>query len=179
MGRAWGTFGIIIRDMEVGVDYIGIGTSLVCHDGRGRVFLNKRSRSCRDEWGHWDHCGGKLEFGETPEECVRRELREEYGCRPLDCRFGGVVNTIRTIEGRQTHWVILVYLVQVDPQEAHNNEPEKFDAVAWFDLKDLPPERHTFYNEDVRTIVQAWTDFYGRPPDLSSLCSSTERTAAS
>ena len=179
MVRRGEIFGIIIRGMEVGTDYIGVGTSLVCHDGQGHVFLNKRSRNCRDEWGKWDHCGGKLEFGESPEQCVERELREEYGCEPLNCRFGGIVNTIRAIKGRKTHWVILVYLVQIDPQKAHNNEPEKFEEVGWFELSQLPAERHTFYNEDVKTIASAWKDFYGWEIDLESLCSSTERTAAS
>ena len=165
--------------MEVGVDYIGIGVSLVCHDGQGRVLMNKRSRQCRDEWGRWDHCGGKMEFGETPEECSCRELEEEYGCKPLEYRFGGVVNTIRNIKGHKTHWVILAYLVQIDPEKAYNHEPAKFDELAWFEINDLPPERHTFCDEDVKTIASAWTEFYGQAPEITCLCSSTDRTAAS
>jgi 8-oxo-dGTP pyrophosphatase MutT (NUDIX family) len=62
-----------MKNLIVGVDYIGVGTCAVCHDGKGRVFLNRRGRKCRDEWGRWDNCGGRVEFGEEPEACVKRE----------------------------------------------------------------------------------------------------------
>lgn len=175
--------GFIIRDMQPGIDYVGVGTCAVCHDGQGRVFLNKRSRKCRDEWGRWDNSGGKVEFGETPDECMVRELREEYGCSPIKWQKGAFVNTIRINNGVKTHWVILTYLVQIDPQHACNHEPEKFEEVGWFSLTELPDNMHSKFEEDFASLAGAWEEFYGqRPPDLvelKRLRSSRDRTAAS
>lgn len=158
--------------MQPGLDYIGTGTCAVCHDGKGRIFLNQRSEKCRDEWGRWDNCGGALKFGETPEECVRRELREEYGCEALECRPGGVVNAIRSLNGKKTHWLILTYLVLVDPETVKINEPEKFKAGKWFELSGIPAERHSYFDQDFATVQKLWDDYY-------SSCSSMDRTVAS
>ena len=66
--------------MKPGADFIGVSVSFYCNDGQGRFLFSKRSIRCRDEHGHWEPGGGRLEFGETPAEGVMRELQEEYGC---------------------------------------------------------------------------------------------------
>jgi 8-oxo-dGTP diphosphatase len=41
--------------------------------------------------GKWNGLGGKFEPGETPEECVVREVREESGLEIVDPRLQGLV----------------------------------------------------------------------------------------
>jgi ADP-ribose pyrophosphatase YjhB (NUDIX family) len=41
---------------------------------KGTIF---RNTLCRDEHGAWD-CGGGLEFGDTVEEALQKEIHEEY-----------------------------------------------------------------------------------------------------
>ena len=44
----------------------------------GKVLIAKRQEGDRFE-GRWEFPGGKIEAGESSEECLRRELREELG----------------------------------------------------------------------------------------------------
>ena len=48
--------------------------TLVDHDGR--VLISKRPEG-KHMSGFWEFPGGKLEIGETPEECLIREIKEE------------------------------------------------------------------------------------------------------
>ena len=44
----------------------------------GRILIAKRRIGDR-HGGRWEFPGGKIDSGETPEECLKRELREELG----------------------------------------------------------------------------------------------------
>jgi 8-oxo-dGTP diphosphatase len=50
----------------------------------GRVLIAQR-KSGHHLAGTWEFPGGKIESGETPEECLRRELKEEFD---IDTRVG-------------------------------------------------------------------------------------------
>lgn len=50
----------------------------VIRDRRGRILLARRTEG-RDLAGLWEFPGGKRELGETAEQALRRELREELG----------------------------------------------------------------------------------------------------
>ena len=64
--------------MIKGLDYTGITIVYICHDGAGKYLLNKRSKNCRDEQGRWDCGGGGLEFSDTVEDTLKKEIMEEY-----------------------------------------------------------------------------------------------------
>jgi 8-oxo-dGTP diphosphatase len=47
---------------------------------QNKVLAAKRSTSMPHP-GYWEFPGGKVEDGETPEECLHREIKEELKCR--------------------------------------------------------------------------------------------------
>lgn len=113
----------------------------VCHDGAGRVLLARRGAGARDEPGTWDTGAGALEHGETFEEAVAREIREEYGTDPLTVETLGVRNILRG--DPVSHWVAVVFAVEVDPARVVIGEPHKFDALDWFPPDRLPRPQHS------------------------------------
>ena len=111
----------------------------VCHDGDGRILLARRSAGARDEPGRWDTGAGALEFGESFDAAVTREVREEYAAEPQQITTLGVRNVVRP----DSHWVALVFAVRVDPAAVRIGEPHKFDELGWFTPDRLPAPLHS------------------------------------
>lgn len=113
------------KDLRRGIDHIGVSASFVVHDGNGRILLQKRGTGARDENGRWDVGGGAIEFGESIDEAVQREIQEELCAEPTDIQFLTVYDAFRDLNGTQTHWVAIIHAVQVNPDEVKIGEPEK------------------------------------------------------
>ena len=56
--------------------------------------------------GKWNGLGGKFEAGETPEECVRRELQEESGLVIQNPRLYGLLVFPKF---KANDWYVFVY----------------------------------------------------------------------
>lgn len=80
----------------------------------GKILLVKGSRGLTE--GRWTLPGGFLRFGESPEACVLREIREEVGLTGTIEGFAGA----RSKLGRRTklHWTMLFYRVAIDGEPA-------------------------------------------------------------
>ena len=127
------------NDAQRGIDFIGVSCGFVCHDGKRRFVLSKRSVHCRDDQGCWEHGAGSHEFGQQIEETVLREIKEEYGADARNIQFLGAFEAHRQLnDGTPTHWVQVLYSAEVNPEQVQNNEPYKIDAVDWFTLESLP-----------------------------------------
>ncbi|MBI4054397.1 MAG: NUDIX domain-containing protein [Candidatus Doudnabacteria bacterium] len=130
------------ESFTAGQNYIGITVVFFCHDGRGNFLLAKRSKHARDEQGKWDIGGGAVKFGETLDQAVQREVKEEYGARVLTRKFLG----IREIFRKKTHWIAFDFKVLVDPSLVKIGEPKKFEKLKWAKLKSLPKPLHSQLN---------------------------------
>ena len=129
--------------MQIGIDCVGVAVVYYCHDGNENFFMAKRSANCRDEHGNWDIGGGAVEFGETVEATLKKEIKEEYLTDVLDFEFLGFRDVHRQHEGKKIHWIALDFKVLVDREKAGNGEPHKFDEIGWFTLKTLPSPLHS------------------------------------
>lgn len=137
--------------MKPGIDSIGVCVVFCCTDGAGRFLLSKRGPGARDEQGAWEFGSGKVEFGETLEEALARELREEYGCAGEIIEALPARTLLREKDGVRTHWLTLPYIVRVNPDEVRHSVEENVEEVAWFRLDEFPSPLHTGAKAQIET----------------------------
>jgi 8-oxo-dGTP diphosphatase len=68
------------------------------------LFRNKKKNDVHE--GKWNGLGGKFEAGETPEECVIREVKEESGLTIFSPRLHGFI-TFPMFDGIKDWYVFL------------------------------------------------------------------------
>lgn len=118
--------------LKPGHDYIGIGVGAVVLEQES-ILLIQRLKAL--EAGHWGIQGGAVEFGETIEAAVQREVHEELGVSSQIVTMLGVVNHILPEEG--VYWVSPVFLVELKGKP-FNAEPTKHADLRWFPVRNLP-----------------------------------------
>ncbi len=139
--------------MQKGIDYIGITVSYLCHDGKGNYVMNKRSTNCRDEHGTWDFGGGSVDWGDTVEATLLKELKEEYCIEPIKYEFMRYHDMFRELNGKKTHWISFIFLVEVKREQVQNGEPHKFDEIRWARLDALPEPLHSCWKQVLPKII--------------------------
>ncbi|HUI45448.1 MAG TPA: NUDIX domain-containing protein [Nitrospirota bacterium] len=122
--------------MKKGVDYIGVGVGAVIFNSDGKVFLARRGKEARNESGKWEFPGGAVEFGETLEYALLREVREEYGFEIAIDELLDVVNHL--IPSEKQHWVSPTFLCRIKSGTPSILEPHKCDQIAWFAPDEIP-----------------------------------------
>lgn len=118
------------------------------HDGR--VLLLKRDNP--PFAGYWSAPGGKLEFGETPQECCIREVYEETGIR--------LISTPPNLRAIQTvidvaipiHWQLFIFRADLKRVPTLNPHPDHLEGeLRWVKLDVVPTLRRPY------TDSQHWT----------------------
>ena len=110
---------------------VGVGVALV---RAGCVFLARRRRG--HGAGAWASAGGHLEYGETPEQCARREAWEELGVR-----VGGLrIICVSNIRHYDRHYLDLEFLADIgDQQPRPQADDGELGEYGWFPLT-APPQ---------------------------------------
>lgn len=109
---------------------VGIGVMIMKN---GKVLLGKRKSLLGGGDFAWP--GGHLEYMESFENCVRREVREETGLEIKNIRFLRVYNMK---EYAPKHYTDLAFVADWVAGEPKVLEPERCESWDWYDLDKLP-----------------------------------------
>lgn len=96
----------------------------------GKILAARRKKGSHLE-GYWEFPGGKLEPGESPEDCLVRELAEEIGVRVQPRGIAEVVFH------RYPEKSVLLLFYRCDLLEGEPR-PIECDEVRWVALEELP-----------------------------------------
>lgn len=130
---------------------VQLALALLVRDGR--VLLVHRTPSRAHYPDCWDLAGGHIEPGESPQDAVARECREELGvtiheARPFPMEIAD--------DGLDVH----AFVVTGWDGEPANTAPDEHDAVRWFapdQLVDLDLAHPTSRDSIVRAATAATT----------------------
>jgi 8-oxo-dGTP diphosphatase len=86
--------------------------------------------------GTWSVPGGHLEFGESWDECIRREAMEEVGVELTHLKQLCITNDIFASEGK--HSVTIWMTADWAGNEPSIKEPHKILGIQWHTFADLP-----------------------------------------
>ncbi|MCK4361423.1 MAG: NUDIX hydrolase [Bacteroidales bacterium] len=116
-------------------------------DDQKQVLILKRSST--DTGGtKWCLPGGKIEYGETAEEALKKEILEEVN---LECISTDFLFFIETLPGNynEEHYITLIYECKVKGNLRINNESSDY---YWLNKEDITKYSFAFYND--KAIVQ-------------------------
>ena len=110
---------------------IGVG---IIRNNRGQILIDRR-RSTGEMGGLWEFPGGKIEPGETIQDCIKREIKEEIGIEVL------VKNCLTVIEHQYSQFQVTLFVhdcqyIKGTPQTI------ECDEIRWVNLSEL--DRYTF-----------------------------------
>ena len=129
--------------MKPGKDYIGVGCGAFILNDNNEILLQQRNKE--PEKGYWSIPGGKLEWMETFEDAVKREVKEECGVEIKVEKLLGICDHI--VKNENQHWVSPSFLCRITKGEPKIMEPTKHTDMQWFDLQALP-ENLTITTQD-------------------------------
>ena len=78
-----------------------ITTLCYISNGEYTLMLYRNKKENDENEGKWIGIGGKLEDGESPDDCVKREVFEETGIVPESFSFRGIVTFVSDVWGTE------------------------------------------------------------------------------
>lgn len=142
--------------MKKGIDYIGVGVGAIILNKKKQVLLIKRSQQAYNEKGCWENPGGTVEFGELLEDAIQRELMEELG---IETKIVGKLPIQECyLDLDKQHWISQTFVTKItEASKPIIQEPEKHNALKWFNLDDLPQPLSKISTQDFKTF-ETWSN---------------------
>lgn len=121
-------------EMKKGVNYIGVGIGAVIINLEGKMFLSKRGQKAQNEKGKWELPGGAMEFGDSFEETIKREVKEEFS---IDIDILDNLDPFNhLIPEEKQHWVALCFICKIKGGIPKILEHHKIEKIGWFTIEE-------------------------------------------
>lgn len=98
---------------------------------KGKVLLLKRALTKKHSPGLWEFAGGFLHEGETTEDCIVREVKEETRLDGKVVRRGKAFET----EDQWGKWIVIPHLISVKSGKVKKSR--EHTECRWISVKDV------------------------------------------
>jgi mutator protein MutT len=124
---------------------------LIIRNAEGKVLILKRHNS-EYAAGQWCLPGGKVDYGDTVEDTVRRELREETSLTATSAKFLFFQDSLPLSAGKM-HCINLYFECTATGEILLNEESSE---CAWIGPSDIPQYRIAFRHD--LGLLQFWKE---------------------
>ena len=107
---------------------IEVTAAIICKDGKLLICQRPKGKNCEFLW---EFPGGKIEPGETGEECIVREIQEELGVTLRVLRK--LTDVVYEYPDRTVH--LHFYVTEIEQGKLTRKE---HNAFAWIATEDIP-----------------------------------------
>lgn len=106
---------------------------ITCKD---KMLLQKGLKS-----GHYNLVGGRLQFGETTDEALKREIKEELGIEIKTATLMHIAENFFEWQGRHAHEIDFVFKVELDEKYlekfSHFHILDQEEETVWVSNKEI------------------------------------------
>ena len=106
-----------------------VGTAIIFNDD-GQILIGQRPEG-KDLAGLWEFPGGKLEYGETVEQCIMREIKEELN---VDCEVQDFL--LDVVKGYK-HGVFKLSVFKARIKNEKKLKALEHQAIKWVGINEL------------------------------------------
>lgn len=118
--------------MEEKYQKITVGGALIVDK---KVLILRRSSKEPFLTGYYELPGGKIDFGETPQEALKREFLEETNLKIIPRKIIRVFTYLSNNGNR--HTVELVYLVNLNDEIKNLKLSDEHDDIKWISIEEI------------------------------------------
>lgn len=137
-----------------------IRTIAICVFRNGdRILVSEGVDSVKQE-PFYRPLGGMIEFGESSDECIRRELKEEIKAEVTDLRYLGLLENLFVYEAEKGHEIVLVYDGKFTDRTLYEKTVIFGDELGspikaiWVNLSELGPPKPPLYPTGLAEILR-------------------------
>lgn len=126
------------------------------HDAAIGLFIDENERflmGWSNKYNGWHLVGGKVDTGESLEDCIVREAEEEIGVKISKKNLKQVAQESQIDDAKV--WRATHFEIHIQSESIKNSEPEKFREWKWFTKAELESAYNDIYPVD-RLIVERY-----------------------
>ena len=101
--------------------------SIIFNKNHNRILLIQRSNDDHIGANTWENAGGDIEYGEKPEEAIKREIREETGITEITIKNVAYV----TLVNGEEPYLIIAYICESQTETVTLSNEHR--AFMWVD----------------------------------------------
>ena len=103
-----------------------------------KMLLCRISENIKDHAGHWTLPGGGIDFAESPQDAMVREVFEETGLRVSPTKVADVNSLLLTDENDHSfHGIRIIYETHLEGGELRNEVDGSTDRCAWLEPDEI------------------------------------------
>ena len=121
------------------------GVPAIIRNSDGKILLGKRNKKMICYPGFWGLPGGIIEFGETIEKAIQRELREELGVDSKVLKYGKPVMQLASRECPMQSLSLPVYCnIKSEP-----SAKDETSEIKWFSPKEIKKMKLAYLHKKI------------------------------